>query len=158
MSRELLFRVTAADCDWTYQRGSGKGGQAVNKTNNAVRCTHRASGAAGYSHDTRSQDQNKRIAFRRMAESDEFKRWHRMETARRMGVLADVERRVDESMRRVRVERRVDGRWQEWVDDERLLSGQVSDADGDVHGRQARREDDTGDGADSVDDSQGIGR
>lgn len=58
-------------------RGSGLGGQHRNKTESGVRIIHRASGARGESCDTRSQHENKRIAFRRMAESPTFQRWAR---------------------------------------------------------------------------------
>ena len=44
-TRQLLFSVTANDCDWSYTRGTGNGGQKKNKTNSAVHCKHRASGA-----------------------------------------------------------------------------------------------------------------
>jgi protein subunit release factor B len=110
---ELLFRVTAADCDWDYIRGSGAGGQHRNKTSSAVRCAHRASRAVGYSEDTRSQHDNKRTAFRRMAESDRFRAWHRLESMRRLGRLIEVDAEVDRQMRSVRVEAVENGRWVE---------------------------------------------
>lgn len=70
---ELLFSVTAKDCRWDTFRGTGKGGQKRNKTESAVRCTHIASGAVGQSDDSRSQHDNRRTAFKRMAETDVFK-------------------------------------------------------------------------------------
>lgn len=113
MSRELLFTVTAADCDWQYLRGTGPGGQKRNKTESKVRCLHRASGAVGESDLTRSQAQNKQIAFRKMAESAEFKLWHRLETARRLGDKLTIDEKVDRAMddANLRLEGRVDGRW-----------------------------------------------
>lgn len=84
--KELLFSVTKEDCKWDFFRCSGPGGQKVNKTNSGVRCTHRASGAIGKATDERSQKQNRVLAFTRMAESFEFKKWHRMEVARRTGI------------------------------------------------------------------------
>jgi len=110
---DVLFTVTAADCDWTYTRGSGPGGQKRNKTSTKVTCVHRASGATGTSDLTRSQHQNKSIAFRQMAESKEFKTWHRMETARVLGRLNDIDERIDRTMREhnLRIEGRVDGKW-----------------------------------------------
>ena len=41
---------------------------------------------------------NKREAFRKCAETKEFKAWYRVETLRRLGKLRDIERRVDEQM------------------------------------------------------------
>jgi protein subunit release factor B len=118
MSKELLFRVTAADCEWIYQRGSGNGGQKKNKTNSAVRCIHRASGAAGYAEDTRSQVQNKGIAFRRMAETEQFKGWHKLESMRRLGQLFDIEEKVDREMKNIKVEGKDEnGRWVDYVED-----------------------------------------
>jgi len=122
-NRELLFSVTAVDCRWDYYRGSGAGGQHRNKTSSAVRCTHLASGAVGQAEDSRSQHENKQLAFVRMSETSEFKRWHQTETYRRLGKLADIDQAVEQAMheRHLRVEGRVDGRWvpiDEAVEDE----------------------------------------
>lgn len=114
MPRELLFSITAKDCDFDYYRGSGKGGQKRNKTSSAVRCKHRASGAVGQSDDTRSQHRNKSIAFGRMAETPTFKAWHKMETARVTGRLDEVEVSVARAMapRNLRVEgKNTQGLW-----------------------------------------------
>lgn len=116
MAKELLFSITASDCDWSYTRGTGKGGQKKNKTSSAVHCMHRPSGAHGYSEATRSQRENKEEAFRKMAESKEFKHWHKLEIARRTGQLYDIERAVDDSMRDFNL--KVEGKDEEgrWVD------------------------------------------
>jgi protein subunit release factor B len=99
MSKEILFKITAKDCNWDYYRGSGKGGQKKNKTSSAVRCKHRSSKAIGQAQDTRSKKQNKRLAFRRMFESKEFQKWLKIEIA----IVTDE--------RDFRVEVRKDGRW-----------------------------------------------
>ena len=111
--RETLFSITAADCDWNYSRSSGNGGQNVNKVNSKVRCTHRASGAVGMAQDTRDQHRNKVLAFKRMAETPEFKGWHKMETARRLGALQGIEERVEAALRpgNLRVEGKLNGKW-----------------------------------------------
>lgn len=114
MKKDLLFSVTATDCDWSYTRGTGAGGQKRNKTSSAVHCHHRASGARGYSEASRSQLDNKREAFRKMTETDTFKKWHQLEVNRRTGALAEIERRVEQELRKVRVEVREDGVWTEW--------------------------------------------
>ena len=111
-NKELLFSVTASDCEFSYARGTGCGGQARNRSNNAVHCTHRASGAHGYSEASRSQLDNKQDAFRKMAESSEFKKWHHLETLRRNGAMKRIDDIVAEELRRVRVEiKDENGRW-----------------------------------------------
>ena len=124
MTKEVLFTVGANDCDWTYMRGTGPGGQKRNKTSSKVRCLHRASGAIGESDETRSQHDNKRLAFRKMAETAEFKAWHKIETAKRVGTLVSIEDNVNQAMRdsNLKVEGRVDGKWvpieeAPWTDD-----------------------------------------
>jgi protein subunit release factor B len=72
MGRQLLLSVTLKDCDVQTKRGSGKGGQNRNKRDTAVRIVHRASGAVGESQEQRSQLQNKRAAFLRMAQTPAF--------------------------------------------------------------------------------------
>lgn len=113
MTKELLFSVTAADCDWQYLRGTGPGGQKRNKTESKVRCVHRASGASGESDLTRSQHENKQIAFGKMAATKKFQLWHKMEIARRMGDKITIEEKVDNAMRdtNLKLEGKVDGRW-----------------------------------------------
>lgn len=114
MTKELLFSVTAADCDWDYMRGTGPGGQKRNKTESKVRCTHRASGAVGESDLTRSQNQNRSIAFRKMAETKEFKTWHRIECARLSGDRISIDEKVDKQMqsKNLKVETKDEkGRW-----------------------------------------------
>ena len=111
--KELLFSVTAADCEWSYTRGTGKGGQNINKCNSAVHCIHRPSGAHGYSQESRSQLDNKRSAFRKMAETKEFKHWHKLETAKRLGQITDIEEKVKQEMNNIKVEVKEGKVWKE---------------------------------------------
>lgn len=113
MSKQLLFSVTLDDCDVQTFRSGGKGGQHQNKVESGVRVIHRASGAVGESREHRSQFQNKKAAFVRMANSEKFKRWHRVEVARRAGRIDELEREVDRLMnpRNIRVEKQQEGRW-----------------------------------------------
>jgi len=112
--RQLLFSVTRDDCEWSYTRGTGAGGQKRNKTSSAVHCHHRPSGAHGYSESSRSQLENRRDAFVKMVNTPEFRAWNRMEAMRRMGVLADIDAHVAREMAlNTRIEVRVDGRWRE---------------------------------------------
>ena len=69
----LAFSVSIKDCRVDTFRTGGPGGQKQNKTSSGARVIHEASGAVGESRTERSQLQNKKNAFRRMAESDKFK-------------------------------------------------------------------------------------
>lgn len=111
MKKELLFSITASDCRFDYYRGKGKGGQKKNVTDNCCRCTHEDSGAVGKSEQGRSQRKNKEMAFKKMAECAKFKAWHKIETSRRMGTLVDINNKVDEEMKKIKVEGRLNGSW-----------------------------------------------
>lgn len=111
MSKKLLFRVTIHDCIVQTFRAGGKGGQNQNKRNTGVRIKHPPSGAVGEARDARGQLENKRKAFRRMAESDQFQTWARIKA---MG-LRPIDEVVDEQIEgeNLIVEYRQDGYWTE---------------------------------------------
>jgi protein subunit release factor B len=70
--RTRILSVTIADCDVQTFRAGGSGGQNQNKRDTGVRIIHRASGARGEARDERSQWQNKKLAWKRMAASPKF--------------------------------------------------------------------------------------
>lgn len=113
MEKKLLFSVTKNDCEWSYTKGTGAGGQKRNKTSSAVHCFHRPSGAHGYSEASRSQLDNKRDAFVKMANTTEFQKWNKMEAMKRMGILDEIDRKVAQEMLNIKIEVRVDGKWTE---------------------------------------------
>ena len=117
MSRDLLFSVTKKDLRIDTFRSGGKGGQHQNKTDSGVRITHTASGAVGESREHRSQAQNRKAAFLRMVETDEFRTWHKTRSAEALGRLADLTAKVDRLMQKknLRVEFRSTGGWWEEV-------------------------------------------
>ena len=77
MVKELLFSITKKDFTVTTFRSSGPGGQHRNKTDSGVRILHKDSGTLAQSCDTRSQLQNRKIAFQRLLDSQKFKIWHK---------------------------------------------------------------------------------
>jgi protein subunit release factor B len=96
--RKPLLSVTTEDCRWEYFRASGAGGQKRNKTSNAVRCTHEDSGAVGQATESRKQSDNRKMAFKRMAESEKFKTWVKIESSRRLGKETKIQKEVEKSM------------------------------------------------------------
>lgn len=120
MEKELLFSVTAKDCEWSYTKGTGKGGQKKNKTSSAVHCMHRPSGAHGYSEASRSQHDNKVEAFEKMFKTEKFQSWIKLESARRSGLLIEVEENVRKELRKVKVEVKMDDIWVEVDKDDPL--------------------------------------
>jgi len=111
-----LFSITADDCEWSYSRGSGAGGQKRNKTSSAVHCKHKESGAIGYSQEGRSQSHNKQLAFKHMSETSTFKTWLRLRIARELGHEAEAEAYADKEVNSDRVCVEVHdekGRWKE---------------------------------------------
>jgi len=112
-NKEPLFSITADDCEWSYTRGTGNGGQKKNKTSSAVHCKHRASGAYGYSETSRSQLDNRRDAFRKMMETDTFQTWIKLEFMKRSGQMDEIERKVEQDLKKVKLEIKIDDRWTE---------------------------------------------
>lgn len=112
--RQLLFSVTLKDCETQTFRAGGCGGQNQNKRDTGVRIIHHPSGARGEARDERSQLQNKRLAFRRMAEHPLFTAW----VARQSDEYKKLEARAEEWSRAqvedpnvLKVETFQDGRW-----------------------------------------------
>lgn len=98
MAKELLFSVTKDDFELQTFRAGGKGGQGQNKRSTGVRLIHKASGARGEARDERSFDQNRKNAFLRLVETKEFKTWHKIETARRLGMFEAVDQYISNAM------------------------------------------------------------
>jgi protein subunit release factor B len=113
-NKQLLFSVTIHDCKVQTFRSGGPGGQHQNKTESGVRIIHEPSGARGESREERSQLQNKKIAFRRMAQTPQFKWWVEQERRRLEGEMS-IEEAVAESMTpdKIKVEVQKNGLWVE---------------------------------------------
>lgn len=112
MPKTLLFSVTMQDCQVETFRCGGAGGQNVNKRSTGVRIRHLPSGAVGESREHRTQHQNKKAAFQRMAQTPAMQGWIRFEAARRAGEPS-IEQRVLAQMAPtlIRCEIQQDGKW-----------------------------------------------
>ncbi len=111
MSKQKVLSVTLKDCDVTYFKGSGAGGQNRNKRDTAVRIVHRPSGAKAECQEQRTQGQNKKIAFKRLAESKEMKLWIKKVCGH--VTLAEIE--VSEQMRPNQLKMEVKDAQGNWV-------------------------------------------
>lgn len=95
--RVPVLTVTIKDCEIQTFRSGGKGGQNQNKVESGVRVIHPPSGAIGESREERSQLQNKRNAFERMAKTPKFQRWIKQASLEKMG-HESLEAKVDKMM------------------------------------------------------------
>lgn len=78
-----------------------------------MRITHKESGAVGESREERSQLQNKKTAFKRMAESPQFQYWLTLKR-RELETGKTIEQRVEESMKGSNIRTEIhdeQGRW-----------------------------------------------
>lgn len=118
--KKLLFSVTMKDLEMQTFSVGGPGGGGKDTSNSAVRLIHPPSGAVGEGRESRSNTQNRRAAFKHLAESKKFKDWHRIECARRMGqripetkeeILARVDQMIEEGLKSgaIKVEECPDG-------------------------------------------------
>lgn len=90
--RERIVHLTKKDFIRQTFRAGGKGGQKQNKTETGVRFIHPPSGARGESREERSQLQNERIAFQRMANSLKMRHWiHQQHLDRMRGLSIEAE-------------------------------------------------------------------
>jgi len=98
MSKQILFSVTKKDLIVETFRAGGPGGQKQNKTSSGVRIKHPESGCVVESRTYSTQLQNKREAFRRLVNSEKFKRWIRVKAAAMEEGYRDLEHKVDSLM------------------------------------------------------------
>jgi protein subunit release factor B len=116
-AKELLFSVTKKDLRVDTFRAGGKGGQNQNVRETGVRFTHAASGVSAESRTYRTQEENKKAAFRKLVDNPRFKAWLKTEAARLMNEsarLEDIKSIVDRMMspKNLKIEVRTDGQWQ----------------------------------------------
>jgi protein subunit release factor B len=116
MEKKLLFSLSKQNGDFQveYYNGTGNGGQNRNKVATACRIHHQKSGAMATCQEERTQKANRERAFTRLVKTPTFQKWLRLETARKSGELDDIDRKVAESLKQVKVEVHDEqGRWRE---------------------------------------------
>jgi hypothetical protein len=115
--KKLLFTVSIADCEIQTFTVGGPGGGGKDTSNSGVRLIHRPSGAVGTGREERSLQQNKVKAFRRMAETKEFKAWHMLTVAKLQG-KPTVDELVEAWMhpKNLVIETRVEDKWVPYVE------------------------------------------
>jgi len=74
-NRQRVTILSKRDLDVSYFCGSGAGGQARNKVHSGCQIIHRESGAIGRASDSRSLDENKQSAFKRLLATPKMKFW-----------------------------------------------------------------------------------
>lgn len=116
MKKELLFSVTKKDFEIQTFRSGGKGGQNQNKVESGVRIIHEKSGAIGESREERSQLQNRKNAFRRMVDTEKFKKWLKLEASKHLStwktqeqLFEEVEKWINDKY--IKVETKQEGKW-----------------------------------------------
>jgi len=112
-NRNLIFSVTIKDCEVQTFTAGGPGGQNQNRVQSGVRIIHHPSGARGECRETRDQLENKRRAFKKMAESVQFKSWVAIETGRTKSnaeLLAEIDQELADRSKTV-IEVRVGRKW-----------------------------------------------
>ena len=88
------------DCDLSFFRASGPGGQHRNKAETAVRVVHRPTGVIAAATEERSQSRNREVALERLREKLR-RRLRPRKTRRKTGVPSASKRaRLDEKVRR----------------------------------------------------------
>lgn len=81
MEKELLLSLTKDDFEITYFSGSGAGGQHRNKHQDCVRIKHKETGLIATGQDQKSLAENKKNAFMRLVNKEEFKMWMKVKTS-----------------------------------------------------------------------------
>lgn len=97
--KEKIFTILPKEFKIETSRSGGKGGQNVQKRDTKVVIRHLASGAISQCQDERTQEQNKKIAFRRLVDSPKFKLWVKMEAAAKQLGYQDLERKLEDSLK-----------------------------------------------------------
>jgi len=114
-SRELIYRLTKKDFEITHYKGSGPGGQNRNKNSTAVRIKHPESGATASCSEHKSQLQNRKVAFRRLIETPQFKIWHARKV-HEYSTQKTIEQEIEELMKPHNIKTEVKDGQGKWIE------------------------------------------
>jgi len=99
-TKRLLFSITMKDLEMQTFSVGGCGGGGKDTSNSGVRLIHSKSGAVGEGREHRSNTKNRQDALKHLAETKEFKAWHKLECAKLMNkkipeTVDEIKLRVD---------------------------------------------------------------
>ena len=106
---EPLFSLTKKDFRIDTFRCPGKGGQKVNKTSSGVRITHLETGIAYSCTETRFQQKNRELAFKKLCKDKMFLLWLKNKAFK----VTTLEDEIDELMveENLKIETRKNNKW-----------------------------------------------
>ena len=92
MNKKLLFSLSKKNGDFEvkFVRSSGPGGQNVNKNSTCAVVRHVATGIVVKCSTYKSREQNKKAAFKRLVEGEEFQQWLKQEISKRGVALQET--------------------------------------------------------------------
>lgn len=115
---EPIIHLTKKDFELQFYRGTGNGGQKINKTEMCCRIYHRPSGCVATSEEERYQMQNRKIAFERLVSQPKFRVWLYRQHFVKLGQQKSdeqIEREIEQQMsfENIKIEIKKDGKWTE---------------------------------------------
>jgi protein subunit release factor B len=99
--------VRPEDVEERFVRGTGAGGQKINKTSSTVALRHRPTGVEVRIQDERSQSQNRLLAWTALADKLE---WRRLEAANAAQAARELARRQRRQKSRGQKARMIEGK------------------------------------------------
>ena len=117
--KELLFSITKNDFEVDWFSGTGCGGQYRNKHQNCCRIRHKDSGAIATGQSQRDRISNLREATENLIRIPAFQSWVRQKTCEITGEQAEIEEKVEKTMKDLKFEiKDENGKWKEVREEE----------------------------------------